>query len=274
MDARLKASMIRALAATTLFILTVPATAQWLDQPTRGIPRTAAGAPDLLAAVPRASDGKPDLSGIWQPASDPRGQVGGVEGIAAPRYLIDITVDLPPRDVPFQPSAATLYKERNDNSRLDNPLIRCLPAGVPRLDAYTHPYKIVQTPELIVVLYESQTTFRQIFLDGREHPKDPQPSWMGYSVGRWEADVLVVETVGFNDKTWLDGSGHPHSEEMRLTERFRRRDFGHMDIEVVINDPKAYTRPLTYTQPQRLLADTELLEYICAENAKEIGGRR
>jgi hypothetical protein len=141
---------------------------------------------------------------------------------------------------------------------------------VPRLNAYTHPYKIVQTPELIVILYEAHTTFRQVFLDGREHPNDPQPSWMGYSIGRWDADVLVVETVGFNDQTWLDGSGHPHSEAMRLTERFRRRDFGHMNIEVVIDDPKAYTRPLTYTQPQELLADTELLEYVCAENAKEI----
>jgi hypothetical protein len=271
MDARRKALLGRVVVATALCILWAPLTAQWLDQPTRGIPRTADGKPNLLAAVPRNSDGKPDLSGIWQPASDPDGQRGGIEGIVAPKYLVDVTRDLPPGEVPFQPWAAAVYKQRNANSRLDNPLIRCLPAGVPRLDAYTHPYKIVQTPELIVVLYEAQTTFRQIFLDGRGHPKDPQPSWLGYSVGRWEADVLVVETVGFNDQTWLDGSGHPHSEEMRLTERFKRRDFGHMDIEVVINDPKAYARSLTYTQPQRLLADTELLEYVCAENAKEIG---
>lgn len=134
--------------------------------------------------------------------------------------------------------------------------------------------KIVQTPELIVVLYESLTMFRQIFLDGRELPKDPQPAWMGYSVGRWEGDVLIVESSGFNDNTWLDGAGHPHSEAMRLTERFKRRDVGLMDIEIVIDDPKAYTRPLQYVQPQRLLPDTDLIEYVCAENAKEIGRPR
>ncbi len=267
------ASLICAVVAAVC-LLGAPVAAQWLNQPTRGIPRNADGKPDLSAAAPRSVDGRPDLSGIWQPAAEPDGQAGGIEGIVAPKYLIDITRDLAPGDVPFQPSAEALYKQRNANSRRDNPLVRCLPAGVPRLNAYTHPYKIVQTPELIVVLYESLTMFRQIFLDGREHPRDPQPSWMGYSVGRWDGDTLVVETVGFNDKTWLDGSGHPHSDAMRLTERFKRRDFGHMDIEVLIDDPKAYTKPLMYTQPQALLADTELLEYICAENLKEIGVQR
>jgi hypothetical protein len=202
--------------------------------------------------------------------ADGTDKAGGVEGIVAPRYLIDITRDLKPEEVPFQPWAAELYKKRNDNFRRDNPLIRCLPAGVPRLNAYTHPYKIVQTPELIVFLYEAATMFRQIFLDGRELPKDPQPSWMGYSVGRWDGDTLVIETVGFNDQTWLDGSGHPHSEDMRLTERITRRDFGHLDVAIVIDDPKTYTRPLSYVQPQVLLADTDLIEFVCAENAKEI----
>jgi hypothetical protein len=185
--------------------------------------------------------------------------------------MIDIMRDFKPQDVPFQPWAAALYQQRNANLLRDNPLIRCLPAGVPRLDAYTHPYKIVQTPELVVILYESLTMFRQIFLDGRDFPKDPQPSWMGYSIGKWDGDVLVVETIGFNDRTWLDGLGHPHSEEMRLTERFKRHDFGRMDIEIVLDDPKAYTKPIAYTQPQVLLPDTELLEYICAENAKPMG---
>lgn len=250
------------------------AAAQWLNHPTRGLPRTADGKPDLTAATPRAPDGKPDLSGVWQPASDPTGTAGGVEGIVAPRYLIDIMRDLNPNVVPFQPWAEALYKQRNVNSRRGNPLIRCLPAGVPRLDAYTHPYKIVQTRDVIVFLYEAATMFRQIFLDGRALPKDPQPSWMGYSVGRWDGDVLVIETVGFNDQTWLDGSGHPHSEEMRLTERMRRLDVGHMEIGIVIDDPKTYTRPVSYMQPQVLLPDTDLIEYICAENAKEIAGPR
>jgi hypothetical protein len=256
--------------AAVLLVTWRPAAGQWVNQPTRGIPRTADGKPNLTAPAPRTGDGKPDLSGVWQPMADGTDKAGGVEGIVAPRYLIDITRDLKPEEVPFQPWAAELYKKRNDNFRRDNPLIRCLPAGVPRLNAYTHPYKIVQTPELIVFLYEAATMFRQIFLDGRELPKDPQPSWMGYSVGRWDGDTLVIETVGFNDQTWLDGSGHPHSEDMRLTERITRRDFGHLDVAIVIDDPKTYTRPLSYVQPQVLLADTDLIEFVCAENAKEI----
>jgi hypothetical protein len=188
--------------------------------------------------------------------------------------MVNIMADLKPEEVPFQPWAETLFKQRAANLLRDNPMIRCLPAGVPRLDSYTHPFKIVQTPELIVILYESQTMFRQIFVDGRELPNDPEPSWMGYSVGRWDGDVLVVETAGFNDQTWLDGLGHPHSVAMRLTERFRRINTGRLDIEIVIDDPKAYTKPLRYTQPQLLLPDTELLEYVCAENAKDVGPGR
>jgi hypothetical protein len=131
------------------------------------------------------------------------------------------------------------------------------------------PFKVVQTPGLIVFLYEAGTIFRQVFVDGRPLPADPQPSWMGYSVGRWDGDTLVVETTGFNDKTWLDGAGHPHSEAMRLTERYTRRDAGRMDVEVVIDDPEAYARPLRYVQPQALIADTELIENVC-ENAKPV----
>jgi hypothetical protein len=244
--------------------------AQWPGVPPAGLPRTADGRINLSAPPPRAADGKPDLSGVWEPERDPKGRAGGVEGVVAPRYMIDITIDLEPGKVPFQPWAAALYKERNDRARVDNPNIRCLPAGVPRLVAYQWPYKILQTPGLIVVLYESGTMFRQIFTDGRMHPKDPEPTWMGYSVGRWEGDDLVVDTRGFNDKSWLDGAGHPHSAQMRVTERFSRRSVGEMDIAVTIDDPVAYTRSLTYIQRQRLQPDTELIEYVC-ENAKEIG---
>lgn len=182
--------------------------------------------------------------------------------------------DLKPGEVSFEPWAAELYKRRNDTFSRDNPMIRCLPPGVPQLDAYTHPYKIVQTSDLIVVLYESFTMFRQIFLDGRELPKDPQPSWMGYSIGRWDGDVLVVESSGFTDQSWLNGSGHPHSDAMHVTERFTRRNLGHMEIEVVIDDPKTYTKPIQYVQPQVLLADTDLIEYICTENAKPVDRSR
>ena len=263
-----------AFVAAALFVMHAHASSQWLDHPTKDLPRTADGKPDLSATVPRAAGGKPDLSGVWQPMRDPTDPAGGVEGIQGPRYLVDIMRDLKPDEVSFQPWAAELYKRRNDNSRRDNPMIRCLPPGVPRLDAYTHPYKIVQTSDLIVILYESFTMFRQIFLDGRELPKDPQPSWMGYSTGRWDGDVLVVESSGFTDQSWLDGSGHPHSDAMHVTERFRRRDLGHMEVEVVIDDPKAYTKPIHYVQPQVLLADTDLIEYICTENAKPVDRSR
>jgi hypothetical protein len=274
MTADWKATPARLALTIAFAILAVPIAGQWVNQPTKGLPRTADGKPNLAAPAPRTREGRVDLSGIWTSESDPKGTRGGIEGIVAPRYMINIMADLKPGEVPFQPWAEALFKQRAANLLRDNPMIRCLPAGVPRLDAYTHPYKIVQTPELVVVLYESQTMFRQIFLDGRELPKDPEPSWLGYSVGRWDGDVLVVDTIGFNDQTWLDGQGHPHSEAMRLTERFRRLNTGRMEIEIVIDDPKAYTRPLKYTQPQVLLPDTELLEYICAENAKSVGPER
>lgn len=260
--------------AIALAALAVPAAGQWVNHPTRGLPRTGDGKPNLSAPTPRTREGRVDLSGIWQSERDPNGTPGGIEGIVSPRYMVNVMADLKPEEVPFQPWAEALYKQRGANLLRDNPMIRCLPAGVPRLDAYTHPYKIVQTPELVVILYESQTMFRQIFVDGRELPKDPEPSWLGYSVGRWDGDVLVVQTVGFNDQTWLDGLGHPHSEEMRLTERFKRINTGRLEIEIVIDDPKAYTRPLKYVQPQVLLPDTELLEYVCAENAKSVGPGR
>jgi hypothetical protein len=257
-------------AALAIMLLGGSVAAQWLGYPAKNIPRTADGKPDLAAPAPRTADGKPDLSGIWQPTADPGDTAGGIEGVVAPKYQINVMRDFKGA-TPFQPWAAELYKRRQANKMRDNPMIQCLPAGVPRLDAYIHPYKIVQTSDLIVILYESQTIFRQVFTDGRSHPADAEPSWLGYSIGKWEGDELVVETIGFNDKTWLDGFGHPHSDAMKLTERFRRRDFGHMDIAITIDDPKAYTQPIRYVQPQILQPDTELIEYICNENAKPVG---
>lgn len=254
-----------------ILLFAIASEAQWPGVPPPGVPRTPDGRVDGAAAPPRTADGKPDLSGVWEPEPDPNGPRGGVENIVAPRYMVDITADLDPASVPFTPWAASLYKQRNDRARVDNPHIRCLPTGVPRLVAYRLPYKIVQTPGLIVVLYESGTMFRQIFMDGRQHPKDPQPTWMGYSVGTWQGDDLVVDTRGFNDQSWLDGAGHPHSDQMRVIERFSRRSVGTMDISVTIDDPRAYTRPLTYVQRQRLQPETELIEYVC-ENAKSISG--
>lgn len=244
--------------------------AQWPNRPSPSVPRTPDGSPNLAAPPPRTPDGRPDLSGVWEALADPGGKPGGIEGIVAPRYLQDVTRDATGDGPLMLPWADALYKARAANQFLDNPQIRCLPSGVPRLHALTAPYKMVQGRDLVMVLYELGTMFRQIFLDGRGHPVDPQPTWMGYSIGRWEGDSLVVETVGFNDRTWLDGTGHPHTERMRLTERFTRRSVGRMDLEITIDDRDAYTRPIRYIQPQVLLPDTELIEYVCAENVKPL----
>ena len=257
------------LVALAFVVLSIPVAAQWLDYPTKGLPRAADGTPNLAAPTPRTAQGNPDLSGIWHSMPDPRDTSGALAGTQIPKYMLDIFRDR--KEVPFTPWAAKVFEQRQANKLRDNPMIKCQPAGVPRLNHYTHPFKIVQTPELIVILYESQTTFRQIFMDGRPLPTDPEPAWYGYSIGRWEGQTLVVESAGFNDKTRLDGFGHPHSEHMRLTERFTRRNLGLMDVEMSIDDPKAYTEIVKYVQPHRLLADTELLEYICNENAKPVG---
>jgi len=233
----------------------LPALAQW-NVKTPGIPRLANGAPNLSAPAPKTADGKPSLEGIWEP-----------DGI---KYLINIAADLKPADVPFQPEAAAIYKMRRENNGQEDPDARCLPSGMPRKDAITSPYKILQSPGLIAFLYESRTTFRQVFTDGRTLPKDPQPSWDGYSVGHWEGDTLVVETRGMNGHTWLDSNGHPLSDAMHLTERFRRPDFGHLEIEITIDDPKMYTKPWTVKENPHLLVDTDLIEYVCTENEKDL----
>jgi len=239
-----------------LCAIALPAAAQWPDVKTPGVPRLPDGKPNLTAPAPKTADGKPDLSGIWEP-----------NGI---KYLINIAADLKPADVPFKPEAQSLYKMRVETFGKDDPDSRCLPSGMPRKDAITSPYKILQMPGEIVFLYESRTTFRQIFTDGRALPKDVQPTWDGYSVGRWEGDTLVVETTGMNGRTWLDSNGHPLSDAMHLIEKFRRPDFGHMEIEITIDDPKMYTKPWTIKENPHLLTDTELIEYICNENEQDL----
>ena len=262
--------IVRAILVFAITALAAPASAQWLDHPTKGLPRTADGKPNLSAPAPRTPQGGIDLSGIWHAQPDPRdaGDLG-TAGTPAPKYMLNVFRDR--KDPPMQPWAAQIYEQRQANKLRDNPMIKCQPGGVVRLSAYTQPFKIVQTPDLIVILYESQTTFRQIFMDGRRLPTEPEPSWYGYSVGKWDGDTLVVESNGFNGKTWVDGFGHPHSDQLRLTERFTRRNLGELDVEVSIDDPKAYKETVKYVQPHRLLADTELLEYICTENAKPVG---
>jgi hypothetical protein len=219
-------------------------------------PRTKDGKPDLFAPAPRTAYGTVDLSGIWQ---------------TDVRFNFNLASDLPPDAVKMSPWGQALYQQRQANMGKDDPEGFCLPAGVPRISGVPFPQKIVQLPNLVLILYETRTTFRQIFLD-REHRlvDDAQPTWMGYSTGKWEGYTLVVETTGFNDKTWLDDAGHPHSDALRVIERFRRPDFGHLFVEITIDDPKAYERPWTVTQEFLINSDNELIEYVCNENNLDI----
>jgi hypothetical protein len=237
--------------------LSTTASAQWFNHPTAGIPRKADGKPDLEAAVPKTANGKPDISGLWQPQ-------GG--------YVANIAKDLKAGEVlPFQPWADKLAAYRKETHGKDDPTGYCIPGGVPRSNLVGgYPFKIFQVPGEVVIMYEAVHTFRQIFTDGRALPKDPNPTWLGYSIGRWEGDDFVVDTAGFNDKGWLDNQGTPATDALRVTERFHRRDFGHMDVRITIDDAKAYTKPWSMTLPLALSADNELLEYVCAENNKDI----
>jgi hypothetical protein len=242
-------------AATGLAALAMPALAQWQGYATPGIPRTADGKPDLSAPTPRAPDGKPDLSGIW------------LSRVAR----FNLAQSLKPGDtVPFTPAGKAIFDERRANLSKDDPSARCLPTGITLRPTLATPFKIVQTPALTVVLYESRTTFRQILTDGRPLPAVVDwPAWQGFSVGRWEKDTFVVESAGFNGQAWLDQAGYPATEAFRLVERYRRRDFGHMDLEMILEDPKMYTRPWSIFVELVLQADTELLEFICEENEKD-----
>jgi len=246
-----------------------PIGAQWLTYPSSDAPRTKDGKVDMSARAPKLRDGKADLSGLWRAAPDPQGKPEGVENEIFPRYFVNVAKDLKPEEMVLRPAAATLFKERLQDHGKNAPEAHCVPVGVPGISTFPSAFKIVQMPRLMIMLYEKDTTYRQIFMDGRPLPRDPNPSFMGYSVGRWEADTLVVESVGFREAGWLDRMGHPHGEQLHLTERYRRRDFGHLSIEITIDDPDTYGKPFTYTQPAVLLPDTDLLELYCTENEKD-----
>jgi hypothetical protein len=246
-------------AALTLLLsacLTASLSAQWLKTPTPGVPRTADGKPNLGAPAPVGTDGHPDLSGVWMPNT---------------RALQDLAAGMNPPDVPYQPWAEQLVKDRANGARgREDPAAYCIP-GMPKLIVLPYPYKIFQTPGVTIILYEGFTTFRQIFTDGRSLPKDPQPSWLGYSVGKWEGDTFVVDTIGINDKTWMDNAGRPHSDALHTIERYRRRDVGTLEVTLTIDDPKAYRKPWTVNNtPSRLIVDQDLLEYVCQENNRDV----
>jgi len=232
-------------------VLVCTVSAQWRYRDPNA-PRTADGRVDMKAPPPRAASGTVDLSGIWQ---------------TDVKYNFNLGADLKPDDIVMLPWAQALFAERRDNNGKDDPEGFCMPPGFPRVNGVPFPQKILQMPNAIVILYETRTTFRQIFLDSNHTlTTDPQPTWMGYSRGRWDGDTLIVETTGFNDKTWLDDAGHPHSEQMKVTERFRRPSFGQLLVDITIDDPKAYAKPWSVTQVFQLLADGELIEYACNEN--------
>jgi len=243
----------KAAAVAALFFICARADAQWIKLKTPNIPRRADGTPDLKAPPPHLS-GKPDLSGLWRYEADP--------------YTNNVTVDLKPEEIPA--AVKELFKQRMEDLGKDDPAtFRCLPNGARQVYAPSGWVRIVQTPTMIVMLYEDLTS-RQIFMDGRPLPTDPNPSYMGYSVGRWDGDTLVVESTGFNDRTWLDFGGHPHTEALKTTERITRSSFGRLDIQVQFDDRALYGRPFTVPLHAEFVADAEMLEYVCNENQKDI----
>src|SRR5262245_17485002 len=250
--------------------------AQWLNYPDARTPRTKDGKPNLTAPAPRLN-GKPDVSGLWQAERTPQREYDSVLGKEftalqvdthdITKYVVNVFWGMKPEEEPLRPEAVSILKHRQGNP-LEYPHTQCLPGSIP-LALLVFTFKIIPPPQEIVMLSETADPPRQIHTDGRPFPKDPDPTWMGYSVGRWEGDTLVVETIGLNDRAWLDGFGHPRSESMHITERYRRLDFGHMDLEITFDDPTYYTRSFTIKTGLKLIPDSDLLEYVCNENEKD-----
>jgi len=256
-------------------IIAVPALgfSQWLRYPTEGVPKTADGKPDLKAPAPRLPDGKPDFSGLWH-AANPNRCIPGVGQFVACGTEIggsplggNLGRNLP-GGLPYQPAAAALAKSRRADDSRDDPHVRCLPDNPPRAWTLPHLTKAIHTPKLLVLLYEVNAMYRQIFIDGRPLPDDRNPSWNGYSTARWDGDTLVVTTAGFRDDLWIDTGGSPMSDQAVMTERIRRPNFGTLEIELTIDDPKNYTKPFTVTLTQNIELDTDLIDEFCLENEK------
>ena len=263
--------------------------AQWLNYPSAGVPRKPGGKVDMFAAAPRMPDGKPDFSGIWTTAEpnrrtdelsspkqeqDPRNPAaaqtpGDPARITASRQMANIGVDLP-GGLPYQPWLVPIVRERTDNLAKDDPHIKCLPDNFLRAYGLPHLLKFVQTPNLLVVLNEMNAGYRQVFTDGRPLPQDPSPTWQGYSSAKWSGDTLVIDTVGVRDDTWIDWNGSVLTQAGKVREQIRRPDFGHLEIQVTVDDPKAYTRPWTVTLKERIVVDTDLIDEICLENEQSL----
>ena len=257
------------LPAAILPVLLGSLSGQWIRYPTAGVPRTPDGKPNLSAPTPRTAEGRPDLSGLWANPTDrpPNPQFPGCAAVGD--EFINIAAHLK-GGLPYQPWAAELVKARRSEQRVNDPMSRCVPIGPIRLHTWNGPRKLVQSHGLLIIMNELDTTYRQIFTDGRPLPEDPNPSWNGYSSGRWEGDTLVVHTAGFRDGIWLDAIGNPMTDAARITERFHRPDFGHLQIEITVDDPKAYTKPWTVNIAQVIDLNTDLLDYVCADDEKDI----
>jgi hypothetical protein len=266
---------VNVLIFTLIAVIGVPSFgfAQWLRYPTADVPRNADGSPNLTAPTPRLPDGKPDFSGIWHAGNRNPCKPGTGEfidcgsEIGGSRLARNLGRDLP-GGLPYQPWAAELVKQRTADDGLDDPHVRCLPDNPPRPWGLPHLTKAVHTPKLLVLLYEVNAMYRQIFIDGRPLPEDPTPGWNGYSIARWEDDTLVVRTAGFRDNLWIDTSGSPMSDAAKMTERIRRTNYGTLEIELTVDDPKVYTRPWTVNLIQAIELDTELIDEFCLENEK------
>jgi len=260
-------------AALAVLVAALPLQAQWVKYPVAGVPRTASGAVDVNAPAPRTPEGRPDFSGIWKPEDNRPCPPAGCNDMVVSQEFVDIGWGVK-GGLPFQPWAAALTKERMSRNRFDDPNSRCLPTGIVRMHTTPLYRKIVQTPALLVILNERNAFYRQIFTDGRPLERDPNPSWSGYSVGTWDGDTLVVRSNGFRDGLWLDSNGSPLTDAATITERFRRPVFGTLEIALTIDDPKAYTHPWTTTLEQVIVAEGDLLDYICNENEKSVGHLR
>lgn len=262
----------------------VSSNAQWVNYVPSGTPLRADGKPDMTAKTPRAAQGKPDLSGVWQIEPPPAGEyerlygpvgagaVAGDDLRDMNKYFFNLFIDFKPGEEPLRPEAAAQAEKNFANVIANSPVSHCLPYGLPNRYFNARPFKIFQTPRGIAIYYELDGTFRQIHTDGRKLPADPFPSWMGYSTGKWDGDTLVVDSSGFNDKSWLDVRGHPHSEALRVRERFLRRDFGHMDMEATIEDPVVLTRPVTVKFRVVLIPDSDVMENFCVEGERDTRG--
>jgi len=261
-----------ALVTVALVVLGTPLAAQWVRYPTAGAPRKADGNVNMSATAPRLADGKPDFSGIWTSDEvDPRrpGVPPNPHDATTSRRMVNLGVELP-GGLPYQPWLAPIVKQRTANLAKDDPHIICLPDNFLRAYGMPHLLKFVHTPNLFLVLNEWNAGYRQVFTDARPLPEDPTPTWQGYSSAKWSGDTLVIDTIGLRDDTWIDWNGSVLTEAAKVREQIRRPDFGHLEIQVTVDDPKAYTKPWTVMIRERLIVDTELIDEICLENEQSL----